>query len=194
MPSNIGGGNDMKKRILSIALALLLTLSLGLTACSAATTSTTTAQTTSAASTAAATEETTTVTETSTAAQTTTTAVYDVNAPASWSNVAWSQEHSGVEFTLFDDVNGMYQSGIWGTEPVSRKITEMTGVLIRDVGPAYGDDAKSIENRELTVLLGSGELPDFVYTGTEIGRFENNAVSADALFKHKPRGILCDKR
>jgi len=166
----------MNKRTLSLLLALMLMLSL--CACSstpAATPAVTTATTTSPQATTS--PQTTTTTPAAEETTTTTIAAYDANAPASWSNVAWSQEHSGVEFTLFDDVRGMYQSGLWGTEPISQKITEMTGVILRDVGPAFGDDKKEPEDRELSLMLASGELPDFVYTKTGLERFENTSVS-----------------
>ena len=166
----------MNKRTLSLLLALMLMLSL--CACSstpAATPAVTTATTTSPQATTS--PQTTTTTPAAEETTTTTIAAYDANAPASWSNVAWSQEHSGVEFTLFDDVRGMYQSGLWGTEPISQKITEMTGIILRDVGPAFGDDKKEPEDRELSIMLASGELPDFFFTKTGLERFENTSVS-----------------
>ncbi len=60
-----------------------------------------------------------------------------------------------VEFSLFVDMTWFWFDK-WGTEPVSQKITETTGVSF--------DVTRASDDQQLALLIAADDLPDIVYT------------------------------
>ena len=74
------------------------------------------------------------------------------------SNVpGWTLDTSPVRFNWY--LNFSWFRGIWGEDPVSRYVTEKTGVDIEFVIPA-GNEAD-----KLNTMIASGNLPDFITLG-----------------------------
>lgn len=69
----------------------------------------------------------------------------------------WSVDTSPVRFTWY--LNFSWFRGIWGEDPVSRYVTEKTGVDVEFIIPA-GNEAE-----KLNTLIASGKLPDFITLG-----------------------------
>lgn len=70
-----------------------------------------------------------------------------------------SAENTGagepIEFSLFVDMTWFWFDK-WGTEPVSQKITETTGVSF--------DVTRASDDQQLALLIAADDLPDIVYT------------------------------
>lgn len=70
-----------------------------------------------------------------------------------------SAENTGagepIEFSLFVDMTWFWFDK-WGTEPVSQKITETTGVSF--------DVTRASDGQQLALLIAADDLPDIVYT------------------------------
>ena len=60
-----------------------------------------------------------------------------------------------IEFSLFVDMTWFWFDK-WGTEPVSQKITETTGVSF--------DVTRASDDQQLALLIAADDLPDIVYT------------------------------
>lgn len=60
-----------------------------------------------------------------------------------------------IEFTLFVDLPWFWFDS-WGTDPVSQKITEITGVSF--------DMTRATDDQQLGLLIAADDLPDIVYT------------------------------
>lgn len=69
----------------------------------------------------------------------------------------WTLDTSPVRFSWY--LNFSWFRGIWGEDPVSRYVTQKTGVDIEFIIPA-GNEAE-----KLNTLIASGKLPDFVTLG-----------------------------
>ncbi|OQX29642.1 MAG: ABC transporter substrate-binding protein [Spirochaeta sp. LUC14_002_19_P3] len=69
----------------------------------------------------------------------------------------WTLDTSPVRFEWY--LNFSWYRGIWGEDPVSRYVTEKTGVDIEFIIPA-GNEAD-----KLNTMIASGNLPDFVTIG-----------------------------
>ncbi|MDF1567454.1 MAG: extracellular solute-binding protein [Spirochaetaceae bacterium] len=69
----------------------------------------------------------------------------------------WTLDTSPVQFDWY--LNFAWFRGIWGEDPVSRYVTEKTGVDIEFIIPA-GNEAD-----KLNTMIASGSLPDFVTLG-----------------------------
>ena len=84
-----------------------------------------------------------------TTAATATTAAGDPNA------MEWKANTSPVKFTAYIDIPENAWDG-WGTDAISREITQRTGVTI-DI-----KDATTSDSQQLNAMMASGEIPDFV--------------------------------
>ena len=69
----------------------------------------------------------------------------------------WTLDTSPVQFDWY--LNFSWFRGIWGEDPVSRYVTEKTGVDIQFIIPA-GNEAD-----KLNTMIASGSLPDFITLG-----------------------------
>lgn len=69
----------------------------------------------------------------------------------------WTVDTSPVRFDWY--LNFSWFRGIWGEDPVSRYVTEKTGVDIEFIIPA-GNEAD-----KLNTMIASGDLPDFITMG-----------------------------
>jgi len=148
----------MKKLIRFLTIALTVFLLLGtMVGCSQKESSTATSGTSSAATTASGSKETTRA------------------ASGSTSGYAFEAKKDPVTLTIFVDGAGtLWES--WGNDPVSRKITELTGISFKCIAPVSSDDSK------LTLLIASDDLPDVVtawYGNTAWSSMVQNKMLAD---------------
>ncbi len=88
---------------------------------------------------------------------------------------AWQANTDPITITIYvDDPGTMWEK--WGTDPVSQRVTEKTGISFKCIAPVSSDDTK------LTLLVASDELPDYVTANY-------NASQWDSMYK---QGQLAD--
>jgi len=91
------------------------------------------------------------------------------------SGYAFEANKEPVTLTIFVDSPGtLWES--WGSDPVSKKITELTGISFKCIAPVSDDDSK------LTLLIASDDLPDVVtawYGDTSWSSMVQNHMLAD---------------
>lgn len=95
----------------------------------------------------------------------------------SWQSDGYAYEATNDPVTLsiyVDDPGSLWES--WGSDPVSQRITELTGISFECIAPVTDDDTK------LTLLISSNELPDIVTAGCSSTAWESmvsNGMLAD---------------
>lgn len=83
-------------------------------------------------------------------------------------SLSWRQDTSPVKYSLFMDISWMPMD-VWGTDHVSQKVTELTGVSF--------DVTKAQDNNHLDMLMASGSYPDAIFVFRNKHKYENETIS-----------------
>lgn len=83
-------------------------------------------------------------------------------------SLSWKQDTSPVTYSLFLDISWAPMD-VWGTDHVSQKVTELTGVSF--------DVTKAQDSSHLDMLMASGSYPDAIFVYRNKHKYENPNVS-----------------
>jgi putative aldouronate transport system substrate-binding protein len=88
----------------------------------------------------------------------------------SWDSpeLSWKQDTSPITYSLFLDI-AWAPMDVWGSDHVSQKITELTGVSF--------DVTKRQDANHLSTIIASGEYPDAIFVFGNKYKYEDPAIS-----------------
>jgi putative aldouronate transport system substrate-binding protein len=93
-----------------------------------------------------------------------------VPANVSWDSpeLSWKKDSSPARYSLFLDI-AWAPMDVWGSDHVSQKITELTGVSF--------DVTKRQDANHLNTIIASGEFPDAIFVFANKYKYEDPAIS-----------------
>jgi putative aldouronate transport system substrate-binding protein len=93
-----------------------------------------------------------------------------VLANATWDSpeLSWRQDTSPITYSLFLDI-AWAPMDVWGSDHVSQKVTELTGVSF--------NVTKAQDGNHLNTVIASGEYPDAIFVFSNKYKYEDPAIS-----------------